>query len=210
MPTYISKKAIDSIPILAQNIPIEPVSSALKSSLLNSDLYLSGLSRNELDRKSLSPNNTPSTYDTVLRIKGALEAIAYFETEYLIPGNVFIDRTGDYDPQMVEAIMDFQSFAGLPVNGVVDSNTLIEIDSYFDKHRNTVISQNSKFIGERPETQVEIMEKQTDDVFSYAIEVDGLIVPTIQTILYKLCLLLKSIIKRVYFMLFFRQKLFLI
>lgn len=176
MPTYISKKAIDSIPILAQNIPIEPVSSALKSSLLNSDLYLSGLSRNELDRKSLSPNNTPSTYDTVLRIKGALEAIAYFETEYLIPGNVFIDRTGDYDPQMVEAIMDFQSFAGLPVNGVVDSNTLIEIDSYFDKHRNTVISQNSKFIGERPETQVEIMEKQTDDVFSYAIEVDGLIV----------------------------------
>src|SRR5690625_8019550 len=139
MPTYISKKAIDSIPILAQNIPIEPVSSALKSSLLNSDLYLSGLSRNELDRKSLSPNNTPSTYDTVLRIKGALEAIAYFETEHLVLGNVFIDRTGDYDPQRVQAIMNFHSYAGLLVNRVVDSNTLIEIHSYIHKHRSIMI-----------------------------------------------------------------------
>ena len=148
MSIYISKNAIDSIPLVPQDTNVKV--GELRSILLRRSKYLNELAVGNLSYAPLEKGK--SSNEAVRLIKLALNTID--ELNILYPGfNIgYILDTNSYEfnQGLEDAVKLFQSFSGYPQTGIIDSQTLLEIDDklkgdmLFDNEHKKYIGKNNK------------------------------------------------------------------
>ncbi len=128
MPIYISKKAANDIPLTESDFPIKLIDKKLKSDILNGNAYLNELASNPtVAALYLGSKSSDSNPDAIMRISMALIAISQLYDEEF---DVIIQPTSIFDPQLDDAVRAFQMWTPtLEVNGQVNSDTLLTIDS---------------------------------------------------------------------------------
>lgn len=148
MPVYITKNALDNIPL--SDDPVNNHSGKLKNLLLRSNPYLVGLAKNDTKFK---PLKNGKENEAVRLIKVALNTID--DISDMFPGPNFdipeLDKNSFKFDDILEAAVDaFQAWSGIPQTGIVDSQTLLEIDSkffgdeFFDAEKKKYIGKGSR------------------------------------------------------------------
>lgn len=149
MSIYISKNAINNIP-LADNLANDGNGGKLRNQPLNNNPYLVGLAKNDIAYKKLKIN---SKGPYIVNIKMALLAIHMIDKSYTLVNDLDVN-SDKFDSSLETAVMSFQSWASLVVTGVVDSKTLLAMDSklspedifdYEKKKYKGKVNENSKF-----------------------------------------------------------------
>lgn len=180
MAIYISKNAISSIPITNSSVNTEEqIPPGLSSVLLSEDDYLEELRRNDVEIKPLGKDNTASTYESVRKLKMALNIIDQYEE---ISGNDFsipkpIDTSnGIYDQQMEDAVTLFQEAFEIQTDNVgkIDAITLDKIDTYIDP--NVIYETNDyEIIGKAHDKLIKIISsnKDAEDNYLFKVEKNG-------------------------------------
>lgn len=176
MKINISKKAIENIPQLSNSLNQEYNIGELKSKLLQSEKYFVLLA----SRKNASPlikGNYTSDKNpkAIIKLKMALNIIDQttgnsFDLSILLPPS-----DGIFDDNLETAINEFQQFAGITVNGKVDRETILKIDSFLIGNEKAVFDHLSNNLiglatGSSPKIKAANSFSEENGILSYKIE----------------------------------------
>ena len=170
MPVYISKSAISKNPFFNNEFdPEEQAFPPLSSTLLRDVDYLKLLILNNktaLDLKLDANQNKDKTSIAVIRLKMALNVIdGYVLDQYNIQPEIFniaLTDAWQYDQKMFNAVTAFQTYAQIPVTGIVNAETLHKIDNLIDP--GVIINDvENEIIGKIADPDILINDRFNDD-----------------------------------------------
>lgn len=176
MKINISKKAIENVPQLSNSLNQEYNIEELKSKLLRSEKYFVVLA----SRKNTSPlikgsYTSDKNPKAIIKLKMALNIIDQntgnnFDLSIVLPA---ID--GEFDVNLETAIIEFQQFAGISVNGKVDRETILKIDSFLTGNDKAIFDHLSNklkglAIGNSSKIKVANDFREENGVFLYKLE----------------------------------------
>lgn len=169
MSIYISKNAINNIPLVEENI-INSNTKELQNQLLNNDSYLNGLATGNYTAYKKLRLKSKGNY--IIRIKMALSAIDEIHDDYTILNKLNLD-SDEFDDNLKKAVEDFQEWLTLEKTGVIDSTTILAIDSKLT-YNDIFDYEKKKYVGKVNEKSKITIETTINDnggsTFSVIIE----------------------------------------
>ncbi|WP_306350757.1 peptidoglycan-binding domain-containing protein [Flavobacterium sp. '19STA2R22 D10 B1'] len=178
MSIYISKKAINNISLPVTNIPNSVRGGGeLRSLILNTNLYLVGLAKNDdVAYGPLGKNTKSSKNNSAVRIiRLALNIVHYLNKDNHNFGPAYpLDSTSfNFDDNLESAVKKFQEWVGLPTTGIVDTQTLLALDT---KIHNDVIQDydSGDIIGKSSNNSFSFeQERDPDGKYKYVLNIGG-------------------------------------
>lgn len=167
MANYISTNAIVDIPITAKDANVK-VDTILKSSLFRSEEYLVALAKNPVAVKSLKKDNTVRKCLGVINI-----AFTIIKELYSNSPNFILSPSGStspgytFDNTMESNVIKFQQWVGLPQTGIIDSKTLLSIDSKLTQQSLTDAAKTT-YIGKNTRKRISFQENYNPSTLEYS------------------------------------------
>lgn len=177
MPIFSSKKAITRSAVSQESIDLNKLKEGpFLSYLFNSDIYLVSLVLNRHGVKNLSidNNNNNNPAESIRRIRIALNIADSAFDGFTLPGKLNPNILS-FDQALKDSIENFQNFAGLPVNGIVDATTVKRLDYYISD--SVILDEAEKFVGFDSKKRINIESQQdAEGNYIYSIDFDGEII----------------------------------
>ena len=165
---YISKNAIDDVPVAGTTPNGDGDGTKLQNSLLASSPYLVGLAQSDTAFASLRQG---MSNEAVRLIKVALNTLSSLEIYPNLTLPELDYNSFNFDPSLKQAVVIFQTWAGIiPVDGIVDRKTLLSIDSKFfgDEFYNR---EKTKYIGKSSDVKLTPYQEFEDGKFKYKLRI---------------------------------------
>jgi hypothetical protein len=173
MSIYISKNAINNIPLVEKSLANDGNGGKLHSRLLSSNQQLVRLAKNDTIN---SPLEIGMENEAVRLIKVALNFINerddIYEPDYTI--NPLDVNSYKFDPNLENAVIAFQNWAGIEETRTINSETLLSIDSKFSG-KDFFDAGKKKYIGEASDIEFSIQQEKSlvNDKYVYSISFVG-------------------------------------
>lgn len=168
MSIYISKNAINNIPLVEKSLANEGNGGKLQSLLLSRNHQLVGIAKNDT---SYSPLKIGMENEAVRLIKVALNFIN--EQNDIYPGYTITTldvNSYKFDANLKNAIVEYQNWSGIAPAGTIDSKTLLSIDSKFLGDE-LFDAERKKYIGKASNKEFSFKQKQSlvNNKYEYSI-----------------------------------------